>query len=35
MRNSALFWGGILILFGGLLLLQNIDLLPFSFWKLF
>ncbi len=35
MRNSALFWGGILILFGGLLLLDNLGLLPFNFWKLF
>jgi len=35
MRNSALFWGGILIVFGGLLLLDNLNLLPFDFWKLF
>ena len=35
MRNSALFWGGILILFGTLLLLQNLGILPLNIWKLF
>lgn len=35
MRKSALFWGGILILFGTLLLLQNLDILPLNIWKLF
>jgi hypothetical protein len=35
MRNNALFWGGILILFGTLLLLDNLGILPVNFWGLF
>lgn len=35
MNPRRLFWGGILLLLGVLLLLENLGLLPFSAWALF
>jgi hypothetical protein len=32
MRRSSLFWGGILILLGGLLLIDNLGILRINFW---
>ena len=35
MRTGSLFWGSILILIGGLLLLDNLGLLPVDLWGIF
>lgn len=35
MKRSSLFWGGVLIVLGGLLLLDNLNLLPFDVWQVF
>lgn len=35
MRRSSFFWGSILILAGMLLLLENLDIIEVSFWRLF
>ena len=35
MRTSTLFWGGILILVGGILLLNNLGVLSFDIWRVF
>ncbi len=35
MRRGSIFWGMIFVIFGGLLLLDNFDILSFSVWKLF
>ncbi len=35
MRQGSFFWGVVFVVFGGLLLLDNFDILSFSVWKLF
>ena len=35
MRSSALFWGAILILIGGFLLLSNMGIISIDFWQIF